>query len=106
MYQPFGIDYTVNYCDFRSKMINNKPMEMLIDVLKQFSNNTHLCPFTPPEKFVVRNLFLDPNLLPSFLPVGEYRVDLEFKSSKNVRYAFISIFIETRALTLVDLKMG
>ena len=40
------------------------------------------------------------------MPIGEYRIDMEYKNVKNVRFALIEIFVETRSRSLVDLKMG
>ena len=105
-YQPFVIDYTVNYCEFMKNTVSNKIMDIVIAFLSRFSNNTHACPFTPPEKFVLRNAVIDADIIPKFMPVGEYRIDMEYKSTKNVRYALIEIFVETRSRSLVDLKMG
>lgn len=106
VYQPFVIDYTVNYCEFRKNNVENKIMAMTIQYISRFSNNTHECPFTPPEKFILKDAILDTDLFPKIVPIGEYRIDIEYKSSNNLRYALVETFIETRSRSLVDLKMG
>lgn len=81
-------------------------MDIVIQYISRFSNNTHECPFTPPEQFNLKDGVLDTDLFPKFLPIGEYRLDIEYKSSKNVIYGLVETYFETRSRSLVDLKMG
>lgn len=106
IYQPFLMDYTVNYCDFKRKTVDNKLMEIIINFLSRFSNNTHNCPFTPPEKFLLKDALMDTDFIPKLLPIGEYRIDVEYKTKKNVRYALIQTFFETKSQSLLDFKSG
>lgn len=106
VYQPFVIDYTVDYCEFRKNNVDNKMMAIIIQYMNRFSNNTHECPFTPPERFLLKDAVLDTDLFPKYLPIGEYRIDIEYKSSSNLRYALVETYFATRSRSLVDLKMG
>jgi len=83
-------------------------MDMVIGHISQYSNNTHPCPFNPPELFVAKDLILDGGYLPEVIPTGEYRIDLEwFKDEKKtVRYALIQVYFKARSLSLFDIKMG
>ncbi|CAO1415393.1 unnamed protein product [Diamesa hyperborea] len=89
VYQPFVIDYTGDYCAFRKNIAHNKVLDLFLKYVSRFSNNTHECPFTPPEQFNMKDAVIETDLFPKFLPVGEYRMDSEIQSIiKNYRNAF------------------
>lgn len=83
-------------------------MKILIDSISKYSNNTHPCPFLPPEIFVLKDFQFSLDILPPIVPSGDYRIDIEYLKDKNasVRYVLIQNFVSIRALTLVDSKMG
>lgn len=83
-------------------------MNLMIQSISRFSNNTHPCPFLPPEQFEVKDFVLSNDLMPPIMPTGEYRLDIEYLKDQNmtVRYCLIQVFVQFRGLTLVDLRMG
>jgi len=106
-YQPWLIDNAFDYCAFR-RGAKNAVMEMMIGLISKYSNNTHPCPFNPPELFVAKDLILDGDYLPDVIPTGEYRLDMEwFKDEKQtIRYALIETYFTARSLSIFDIKMG
>jgi Protein of unknown function (DUF1091) len=84
-------------------------MDILIGSLSRYSNNTHECPFIPPEVFCLKNYTMSTDLLPPIMPAGDYRLDIEYLKDQNVttRYAMVQVFINVRGLNHnVDLGMG
>lgn len=97
----------VDYCDFR--ISNNNPIQSIVfSVIDKYTNATHNCPFIAPEMIIIKDLEIPTKGMPEILPVGDYRVNLEFYNDANetLRYALLQVFATVRALTLVDLRMG
>lgn len=107
-FQPFIVNFFADYCTFREGNANNQLMNMLIISISRYSNNTHPCPFLPPEEFILKDFIFSLDILPPIIPTAEYRIDIEYlmDESASVRYALIQNFVTLRALNLVDQKMG
>lgn len=101
-------NFAADYCSFRANNDDNQLLKFLIDAISKYTNNTHPCPFKPPEVLMLKNFVIDDEMFPPIMPKGDYRVDVEYfkDKSKTVRYAKSQGFFNVRGLTLVDLEMG
>lgn len=83
-------------------------MNIVITTMSRYSNNTHECPFTVLEKMVMKDFVLSTDMMPKVVPVGDYRIDLEYLKDEAMteRYAFIQTYFNVRGLSLLDPKIG
>ena len=65
--------------------------KLLMDMISPYAYTFHACPYKPMEHFSIKDFIVKQNSLPVVIPLGEYRLDLEFLRDEDERTRYILV---------------
>ncbi|KAH8274861.1 hypothetical protein KR044_000382, partial [Drosophila immigrans] len=84
-YKPWLYNYHVDCCEYL-KRHNHPVLNIVTNILKEYTNSIHPCPFEGTQ--YINGLYLKPNSIPLPLPTGEYGLIMKIKLDDIVDVVF------------------
>ncbi|XP_041451071.1 uncharacterized protein LOC121404783 [Drosophila obscura] len=97
-YKPWLFDMTFDACRFMRQQ-NIPVVSLIYGLFKQFTNINHTCPYVGPA--IIKDWYLNPELLRLPLPTGEYMLALrwffekQLVSDTNISFVFVEDLLKS-----------
>ncbi|KAH8265668.1 hypothetical protein KR044_004179, partial [Drosophila immigrans] len=88
-YKPWLYNYSLDCCDYLRRR-NNPVLNIISNILKEYSNFIHPCPFEGTQ--LITGLYLTPSTIPVPLPSGEYGILVTFTFDNDVNVILNAYF--------------
>ncbi|XP_055527817.1 uncharacterized protein LOC129720380 [Wyeomyia smithii] len=114
-YQPLLMDTTFDVCSFLRRYNNRKHGGAIgVDQTAMFvigiieKNHPELTRNGCPYRGVIelKNFVIDESMAPTFIPAGDYRLDMHYYNEKNKTVMYSQVYGSVRAIGIADLSMG